>query len=120
MSYRLHGFADFSRTGCVVDPLLPSYQAIASSSFARYSLVSVRSPAHVAVLVPARHACSHSASVGNPTFRPRTSPFSRIKNSIESSQLTRSTGRSALLKRLGFAPITASHNACVTGVSPSQ
>jgi glutaredoxin-related protein len=53
MSYRPHAFGCFSPTGCVVPPLLAEYHAIAS-----------RSPAN-GPSVPARHAYSRCASVGN-------------------------------------------------------
>ncbi|UOF80102.1 hypothetical protein [Bacteriophage sp.] len=78
------------------------------------------SPAYVPVSVPARHACSHSASVGRRGDRPALRFPRRARNLCTSSQHTRSTGRSAVWNPLGFVPITASHNACVTGTSPSQ
>ncbi len=98
-------------------PLLPPYQAIVSSNGALFAPRISRSPSHVAVSVPARQAYSHSASVGR---RASSSGASFPMNSLQSSQLTCSTGRSGLLNPLGFFPITACQSAWVTGVSASH
>src|SRR5690606_8407686 len=59
-------------------------------------------------VVPARHAYSHSASVGS--LIP-----ARSQNRLQSSQLTVSTGSDPEpLKCDGLSPVTFSHSACVT------
>jgi len=58
---------------------------------------------------PARHAYSHSASLGS------RKPAS-LQNSCASSHDTVSTGWSALAVVDGFVPVTSSHAACVVSV----
>ena len=68
-----------------------------------------------APVLPARHAYSHCASVGNAS----PCPAAR-QNAWHSRQLTHSTGRSSPWKYDGLLPITLFHCACVTGYFPIQ
>ena len=75
------------------------------------------------VVVPVRQARSHSASVGKrkwPRRRASGAPraFRASMKAPQSCQLTLSTGSSPPRKCDGFAPMTASHWACVTSVTP--
>ncbi len=89
MSYRPHLLGSFIPTACVVLPLFSSNHSYLLSC-------ETSSPKLWAVVVPARHAYSHSASVGNRYLRPaacsalRADSFSQ--NSIASSQSIDSTG----------------------------
>src|SRR5882672_9358631 len=70
------------------------------------------------VVVPARQAYSHSASVGRPARRPficsRAVAFSFSMKRCASSQLTPSTGRwGTLIDIQGFVFMTTPHCACV-------
>ena len=100
VSCRPSGFAAFVATALVMLPLLAEYHA---------TFVSVPKSA---VVVPPRHAYSHSASVGSrmPVSEQKLWAF---------SQLMRSTGLFGRFgKLLGLLPITPCHCACVTSVRP--
>jgi hypothetical protein len=85
------------------------------------------SPNAVAVVVPARHAYSHSISRGSrysdvAESRPgaRSLAVSILQKAVALSHETDSTGNRAPLKRAGFVPITLSYNSCVVSVSAIQ
>ena len=79
------------------------------------------SPIENGVVVPARHAYSHSASLGKRAFKPGTNPFSLARKHFVSFQLTRSAGLFlSSVKLLGLFPITACHKAWVQALSASQ
>ena len=97
--------AFFSPTGCVCPASCRSYHA-----YSPKPAFFVPEEYHVVVL-PARHAYSHSASVGKRYVRPAACSSGNAdnlsQNRTASSQLTFSTGCWAPLKWLGFVPITA-------------
>src|SRR5262245_19655115 len=93
MSYRPRGLGALPRTGRVparvcgycfsgqslesmpllssnLSPQLPAYQAMVSRTGALFTPWGLRSPTHVAAVVPPRHAYSHSASLGSRAERP--------------------------------------------------
>ena len=114
MSYRPQEFASFPATGWVSLRYYPVPRD-------RIEIFGYRAP-----FVPARQAYSHWASEGSDSSRPSKREFNAFTNSWHLSQLTDSTGRSAVpwddpraLKWLGFPPITADHSA-VHGVSKIQ
>src|ERR1017187_8513858 len=108
MSYRPQSLGFFWPTGCGDPPELFWYQAI-----------SPKSP-YLAPSVPARHAYSHSASVGSRNPLPGTSVFNFVMNSWQSFQDTCSTGTLPCrsLNSEGLPRITASHWTRVTGYLP--
>ena len=86
-----------------------------------------------ALVVPARQAYSHCASVGRANRYPagrrpaaRSRSVSAAQNASASSRLTKYTGMSSSLpcllpsKASGMAPITVSYCFCVTSYLPSQ
>src|SRR4051794_5627220 len=108
MSCRPHALASNCPTELVLPPEFSSYQPYSRNCWGS-------SPKQYVVVVPARAAYSHSASVGNRYDFPSFSA-SRPKKSCTSSHETLSTGRfRSPLKWLGLFPITASHCACVVG-----
>ena len=121
MSYSPQAFTLFSPTGCVLPPEFSSYQAYSPSS-------PSSSPKQYRVLLPARQAYSHWASVGkrnspSPAGRGlgrgrRDFSLSLPRKTWQSSQLTRSTGFLGPLNSLGLSPITACHCSCVTRYFP--
>src|SRR4029077_9189901 len=90
----------------------------------QYSLTvfgSESSPKEYFVVVPARAAYSHSASVGRRTILPRSISLACCKSFAASSQNrsassneTISTEFRAPFQRLGLFPITACHRFCGT------
>jgi len=78
-------------------------------------------PKENAVVVPARQAYSHSASLGRRAASPGSRLLSSLMKLCASCQLTFSTGfcRHAS-KWLGLTGQTASQNSCVQAVSASQ
>ena len=115
MSYSPQEFGFFPPTGWVLSPEFAAYQAYSPSS-------ASLSPKECRVLLPARQAYSHWASVGNANFPPwaPTLALSFSRNCWQSSQLTFSTGFFGPLKWLGLLPMTASHCSCVTGYFPME
>jgi len=99
MSYSPKAFGFLSPTGCVLPPEFLSYHAYSPSSFSS-------SPKQNLLVLPARHAYSHSASVGNTNLPPWPSvfAFSLTRNFWQSSQLTFSTGFFGPLNLLGLLP----------------
>ena len=82
------------------------------------------SPKLKAVLVPARQAYSHCASVGKAAFQPMGKVLVFIELGDEllhiPPKLTFSTGKSSPLFWLGLPPISASHCFCVHSVRAIQ
>src|SRR5262245_45015864 len=125
MSWNPHGLGAFSPTGCGLSSELPRCQAMESSS------------PYVAPEVPARHAYSHSASVGKRYSQSllrmpaaRSIAVSLAQNSAACCHQTESTGASLAVgwsgglysaqeweAYLGHV-ITRSYCLCVTGVAP--
>ena len=101
MSYRPQALALFLPTGCVFLPLFLLYQAYGPKPLSA-------SPKLNRVFLPARHAYSHSASVGRrtalPVFLDRA-----LQNSTASFHDTCSTGLVRPENLLGFFPITAAY-----------
>jgi hypothetical protein len=126
MSYRPQGLASRPPTSWIRSPELPRYQAISSSG-------PYRGP-----VVPARQACSHSASVGSryppadashstsssfPIWYAGASPSRReraLQNRAASHQETLSTGRLSPRAALGRSPLISAYHRWVTGTAPSR
>src|SRR5262245_58068497 len=113
MSYRPHGLAFFAPTGGSLPFEFALYQQNLPSS-------SSASPWDHLVFVPARHAYSHSASLGNrmvalssSSFNCRSSCVAFLQNSFASAQLTISTAFRNPRHLLGFLPITTWYSSCV-------
>jgi hypothetical protein len=83
-----------SPTSWVVPSLTPSCHAMASRAGSP-PLDQVRSPTHVAVVVPARQAYSHSDSQGSLARSPRTCFVNAATNLPASTKFTCSTGRAS-------------------------
>ena len=109
MSYRPHSLARFLPTGCVWPSLLSRNHAYCGSR----SL-----PQLYRVLVPARHAYSHSASVGRRYWKCVSISDSFAQKAVASSHDTVSTGRDGPMNSDGFSPVTLSYRSCVTSQTP--
>src|SRR5262245_4717582 len=114
MSYRPQALGFFLPTGGSSPFELALNQAKSFSS-------SALSPKPYTVVVPARQAYSHSASVGKRTpssspssLRRRSSAVAWRQNSVASSQLTISTELRGPFHLLGLRPMTASYSSWVT------
>src|ERR1022692_1511817 len=123
MSYRPQSLGFFWPTGCGDPPELFWYQAISPKSpYLAPSVPARHAYSHSASVgsVPARHAYSHSASVGSRNPPPGTSVFNFVMNSWQSFQDTCSTGTLPCrsLNSEGLPRITASHWTRVTGYLP--
>src|SRR2546426_5008262 len=121
MSYNPQGFGRFNPTGCVVASLFSAVQA-------NRSAVPESSPKLNRLVVPARHAYSHSASEGSRYSKPagrRPASRSRCVSAeqylLASRKETFSTGRlESPVKWLGFLPRTAANSPWVTSYFPIQ
>src|SRR6185295_18410571 len=114
MSCRPHAFAAFCATVCGAFTALAALQPYVSNFVSSL-------PKLYFDVDPARHAYSHSFSVGSAPLRPfscsRAMTFIFSKNFCVSSQLTPSTGMCGTLIDIhGFDFITAPHWACVSSV----
>ena len=109
MSKKPHALGAWVPTSCVWHSLLSSYHAMSGS---------LPFP-ETALSLPARHAYSHSASVGRRTgiF---ASDLTRRTNVMQSCHEMFSMGWSGPLKRERLLCITLSHWRCVTSYFPSQ
>src|SRR6185503_8416754 len=107
MSYKPNAFGALLPTRCVLDSEFSSYHAKSLS-------VSGALP-----VAPARHAYSHSASLGKRYVNESLRSSSFFKKLCTSNHDTFSTGQlSQSLKLDGFSPITACHCAWVTSNLP--
>src|SRR5262249_62071558 len=103
-------FGGSSPPSCSRRPELSAYQPTRARS-------SIVLPLWYVVVVPARHAYSHSASVGRSTARPAIVPTFSQKP-FASCHDTLCTGIDSPFVMLGLAPITASYCACVVSYLP--
>ena len=126
MSWSPQAFDGFWPTAWVAFPALSSYQP--TSPISSQEAADERSfLLFRAVVVPARQAYSHCASVGSVyryPFGNRPADISLAVNLSEkfsaSRKLTESTGRSSPLKLEGFMPMTTLYCGWVTSYRPIQ
>src|SRR5262245_61110237 len=114
MSYRPNALGFFLPTGGSLPLAFPWYQAYSPRS-------ATLSPKLYAVVVLARHAYSHSASLGRRMtslalirFSLRNRAVSLVQKVFASSQVIFSTELRGPFHRLGFLPMTCSYSSCVT------
>src|SRR5262249_29694831 len=110
MSCSPNAFGGSSPTACSRPPEFSANQP----TFARSASVF---PLKYAVVVPARHAYSHCASVGSCTVRPTCADI-LLQNASASCHETLCTGRLPPTVLLGLAPAIRSYCACVSSYLP--
>src|SRR5262245_44858476 len=99
MSKRPNAFGFFDATGWVLfDAFVLNHPSPSTSS----SLVAP----YQGVVVPARAACSHSASLGNRTRRPDLRDAHAVK-AVASANVTRTTGSSSFCGKPGLRQVNS-------------